>query len=96
MADEDSKQPEDNTLDRILDFICENPGCHLRKIRKKLDLAMDTVQYHLDKLEKAGTITSQRHGLHKYYFAAGFEENKKQLLLLLEVLTLRVRSSCLL
>jgi len=39
---------------RILDFIYENPGCHLRKIRKELDLAMGTVQYQLDKLDKAG------------------------------------------
>jgi predicted transcriptional regulator len=42
---------------------------------------MGTVQYHLDKLEKAGRITSQRQGLHKYYFVIGaFEENEKQLL----------------
>ena len=41
---------------------------------------MGTVQYHLDRLEKAGRITTQRHGLHKYYFAAWFEENEKQLL----------------
>ncbi len=42
---------------------------------------MGTVQYHLDKLEKAGRITSQKQGLHKYYFLVGaFEENEKQLL----------------
>jgi predicted transcriptional regulator len=42
---------------------------------------MGTVQYHLDKLEKAGRISSQRQGLHKYYFVVGaFEENEKQLL----------------
>ena len=41
-----------------------------------------TVQYHLDKLEKAGRITSQKQGLHKaFYFVIGaFEENEKQLL----------------
>ena len=80
MADEGSHQPEGNATDRILLFIQENPSCHLRRIKKELDLAMGTVQYHLDRLEKAGRITSQRHGLHKYYFAAGFEENEKQLL----------------
>jgi predicted transcriptional regulator len=53
----------------------------LRRIKKELDLAMGTVQYSLDRLEKAGRITSQRHGLHKYYFAIGmFEENERQLL----------------
>ena len=81
MEDEGSQQPEGNATNKILDFIQENPSCHLRRIKKELDLAMGTVQYQLDKLEKAGRITSQKHGLHKYYFAVGlFEENEKQLL----------------
>jgi predicted transcriptional regulator len=80
VADEGSHQPEGNATDRILLFILENPSCHLRRIKKELGLAMGTVQYHLDRLEKAGRITSQKHGLHKYYFAVGFEENEKQLL----------------
>lgn len=80
MSDGGSQQPEGNATDRILAFIQENPSCHLRKIKKELGLAMGTVQYHLDRLEKAGKITSQRHSLHKYYFAAGFQEDEKQLL----------------
>ena len=81
MVYEGSREPEDNTTDRIFRFIRENPSCHLRKIKKELDLAMGTVQYHLDKLEKAGKITSQKQGLHKHYFVVGvFEENEKQLL----------------
>jgi predicted transcriptional regulator len=81
LANEGSRQPQDNTTDQIHRFIEENPGCHLRKIKDELDLAMGTVQYHLDKLEKAGRITSQKQGLHKYYFVVGaFEENEKQLL----------------
>jgi predicted transcriptional regulator len=80
VADEGSLRPEGNATDRILVFVQENPSCHLRRIKKELGLAMGTVQYHLDRLEKAGKITSQKHGLHKYYFAVGFEENEKQLL----------------
>jgi predicted transcriptional regulator len=76
---EGSREPEDNTTDQIFRFIQENPSCHLRKIKKELDLAMGTVQYHLDKLEKAGRITSQRQGLHKYYFVVGaFDGSSKQ------------------
>jgi predicted transcriptional regulator len=90
LADEGSRKPEDNTTNQILRFIQENPSCHLRKIKKELDLAMGTVQYHLDKLEKAGRITSQRQGLHKYYFVVGaFEENEKQLLEILSNETAR-------
>jgi predicted transcriptional regulator len=81
LAYEGSRQPKDNTTDQILRFIEENPSCHLRKIKKELGLAMGTVQYHLDRLEKAGRITSQKQGLHKHYFLVGaFEENEKQLL----------------
>ena len=81
MAYEGSRQPKDNTTDQILRFIEDNPSCHLRKIKKELDLAMGTVQYHLDRLEKAGRITSQKQGFHKHYFLVGeFEENEKQLL----------------
>ncbi len=81
VSNEGSPQPEDNRTDQILQFIHENPSGHLRKIKKELGLAMGTVQYHLDKLEKAGRITAQKQGLHKYYFAVGaFEENEKQLL----------------
>jgi predicted transcriptional regulator len=81
VSNEGSPQPEDNRTDQILQFIHENPSCHLRKIKKELGLAMGTVQYHLDKLEKAGRITAQKQGLHKYYFVIGaFEENEKQLL----------------
>ena len=81
MAYEGSRQPKDNTTDQILRFIEENPSCHLRKIKKELDLAMGTIQYHLDRLEKAGRITSQKQGFHKHYFLVGaFQENEKQLL----------------
>jgi predicted transcriptional regulator len=81
VENEDSRQPESDVRDRILQFIRENPGCHLRKIKDELDLAMGTVQYHLDRLEKAGRITSQKQSLHKFYFLVGaFEENEKHIL----------------
>lgn len=80
---------EGNTK-RTYEFVKENPGCHLRKIKNELKVSMGTVQYHLEKLEKAGRITSQRHGLHKYYFVIGtFKENEKQLLEVLSYETTR-------
>ena len=101
MAYEGSRQPKDNTTDQILRFIEENPSCHLRKIKKELDLAMGTVQYHLDRLEKAGRITSQKQGFHKHYFLVGaFEENEKQLLEVLsnetarEILMFVIEQNC--
>ena len=81
MEDDGSQKPEGDVRDRILRFIRDNPGCHLRKIKDELDVGMGTVQYHLDKLEKAGRITSQKLSLHKYYFLVGvFQENEKHIL----------------
>jgi predicted transcriptional regulator len=75
----------DDTVDKVLYFIQDNPGCHLRRIKRAMNVSMGTVQYQLDKLEKMGRITSSRSGLYKYYFAAGlFKENEKDIL---EVLT---------
>ena len=72
-------------VDKILCFIQDNPGCHLRRIKREMDISMGTVQYHLHKLEKIGRVTSTRRGLYKYYFPAGlFRENEKEIL---EVLT---------
>lgn len=75
----------DDTVGKVLCFIQDNPGCHLRRIKRAMNVSMGTVQYQLDKLEKMGRITSSRRGLYKYYFAAGlFKENEKDIL---EVLT---------
>lgn len=78
-------EESDDTADKVLYFIQDNPGCHLRRIKRAMNVSMGTVQYQLDKLEKMGRITSSRRGLYKYYFAAGlFKENEKDIL---EVLT---------
>jgi len=75
----------DDTVDKVLYFIQDNPGCHLRRIKREIGISMGTVQYHLHKLEKMGRVTSTRRGLYKYYFPAGlFRENEKEIL---EVLT---------
>jgi predicted transcriptional regulator len=75
----------DDTVDKVLCFIQDNPGCHLRRIKREIDISMGTVQYHLHKLEKMGRVTSTRRGLYKYYFPSGlFRENEKEIL---EVLT---------
>ena len=75
----------DDTVDKVLFFIQDNPGCHLRRIKREIGISMGTVQYHLHKLEKMGRVTSTRRALYKYYFPAGlFRENEKEIL---EVLT---------
>jgi len=72
-------------VEKVVHFIQDNPGCHLRRIKRAMGISMGTVQYQLEKLEKMGRITSTRRGLYKYYFPAGlFKENEKEIL---EILT---------
>jgi predicted transcriptional regulator len=78
-----------NTI-RVLQYIQENPGCHLRKIKRDLTMSMGTVQYHLIQLEKHGKVSAERHNLHKYYFPIGlFEQNEKDILKILNQETAR-------
>jgi predicted transcriptional regulator len=79
-----------STAERILHFIQNNPGCHLRKIKENIDVSMGTAQYHLDKFEKTQKIVSTRHGLYKYYFPVGiFHEREKEILQVLSQETTR-------
>jgi predicted transcriptional regulator len=72
------------TAERILQFVHNNPGCHLRKIREMIQISQGTVQYHTDRLEKIGRITSIRSGLYKHYFPIGvFQNNEKEILRIL-------------
>ena len=79
-----------NNIDRILKFIHERPACHLRQIKKELNISMGTAQHHLYKLEKDGKITAARKGLYKYYFPIGmFQAKEKNLLQVLNQETAR-------
>ena len=78
-----------NTI-RVLQYIQENPGCHLRKIKRELTMSMGTIQYHLNLLEKQGKVSSERQNLHKYYFPIGlFEQNERDILKILNQETAR-------
>jgi predicted transcriptional regulator len=79
-----------SNANRVLQYIQENPGCHLRQVKRDLILAMGTIQYHLNLLEKQGKISSERHNLHKYYFPIGlFEQNERDILKILNQETAR-------
>jgi predicted transcriptional regulator len=62
-------QIHDSNRVRILEFIKANPGTHLRKIKRELNLAMGVIQYHLYKLERERNVVSVRHGLYKRFYA---------------------------
>ena len=75
---------------RVLSFIQKNPGCHLRQIKKELQMSIGTTQYHLDRLGKMGKISSSKNDFYKYYFPAGiFDQDQKYLLEILQQETTR-------
>lgn len=76
--------------DKIFEFVQQNPGCHLRRIKNELGMSMGTTQYHLDSLEKAGKIISEKHSFHRFYFPVGiFEVKQKNIMKILNQGTLR-------
>ncbi|CAN5422480.1 hypothetical protein BH18THE2_BH18THE2_06680 [soil metagenome] len=80
----------ERNVDKVLRFIQDKPGCHLRQIKNELGMSMGTVQYQLVRLERAGRITSVRHGLYKFYFPFGvFEDNERDVLRILRRETAR-------
>jgi predicted transcriptional regulator len=80
----------EGNANRVIRFIQENPGCHLRQIKNELKVSVGTVQYHLNKLEKMGNLTFNRYGSYKCYFPIGvFKESQKDLLKILSQETAR-------
>ncbi|HSB57558.1 MAG TPA: winged helix-turn-helix transcriptional regulator [Nitrosopumilaceae archaeon] len=63
-----------SNTERMLLYIQQNPGCHLRQIKRDLGMSMGTVQYHLNLLEKSGKISSERQRLHRFYFPVSINE----------------------
>lgn len=81
---------EETNYVRVLQFIADNPGCHLRQIKRELLISMGTIQYHLHLLEKQGKISSERKNLYRHYFPIGiFGQNEKDVLEILNCETAR-------
>jgi len=76
--------------EKVLQYIQANPGSHLREIKRELDMAMGTVQYHLNLLGKHGKVISERQNFRKFYFPIGlFGENQRNILKIIKQDTAR-------
>ena len=56
---------------RLYEYLQANPGKHYRAILDELDLAMGTLTYHLNTLERGGYIVSQQDGMYRRFYPAG-------------------------
>lgn len=68
--------------DRIFQFIVNNPGIHLRKIKNSIGYSMGTIQYHVKNLEMDGKIKSKKDGFYRNYYTVGSETDEKVMSLL--------------
>ena len=68
MVDEVKDQAIPYNRGRVYDYIKNNPGTHLRKLGRDLNMANGDTQHHLDMLHKLGMIKSKRRGIYKVYF----------------------------
>jgi predicted transcriptional regulator len=66
---EDDIRLENHRL--IYDYIDRNPGTHLRRISRDLDIHLSTLRYHLGYLEESDLIVKRDEKNLKVYFAAG-------------------------
>jgi DNA-binding MarR family transcriptional regulator len=64
--------------DRILAIVRAQPGIGPQDVGAKLGTSWGVTQYHLDKLEKGGLLTSQRKGHHRCYFVPGAVPREQQ------------------
>ncbi|NOZ59134.1 MAG: winged helix-turn-helix transcriptional regulator [Euryarchaeota archaeon] len=53
---------------RILNFICQNPGIHFRRLARQMSINRGTLHYHLQVLERFGMIRSEKTGRFRVYF----------------------------
>jgi len=75
---------------KVLQFIQDNPGCHMRHIKREVKMSMGTIQYHLNLLEKQGKVISEKQNFHKYYFPVGlFKIEEREILKILNQETAR-------
>jgi predicted transcriptional regulator len=82
--------PNDDNSSKILRYLDSHPGTHLRKINADLGIALGTLRYHLESLEKTGKIVSEKHDLFRYFFTTGaLDETERNVIKMLHQETSR-------
>jgi predicted transcriptional regulator len=81
-----SKEKRTNeTQNKILNLIQQNPGLHLSKIAELMNMRLSLAQYHLHNLERKNVINSETEDGYKRFYSkdSGVGSREKQLLSIL-------------
>lgn len=68
---------------RIYQYIKNNPGVHLRRISKELNLAIGDTLYNINILEQSGLIKYRIWSMYKRYFFISISNNRSETILAL-------------
>jgi DNA-binding transcriptional ArsR family regulator len=75
---------------RIVEFIRESPGLHMRELASRLDMPVSTLEYHCYQLTKHGhLVTRESAGFKSYYPGEGMDRRDKDVLYLVRHLAPR-------
>lgn len=80
---------------QIYNLVKSSPGLHFRELKRQTDLAIGSLQYHLDILEKFNFIKTKRKGKFVRYFPFAFEENVEEERLLALLRDNNIKKICL-
>ncbi|TFF92332.1 winged helix-turn-helix transcriptional regulator [Candidatus Thorarchaeota archaeon] len=61
--------------DRVVSEITDQPGIHLRELKRTVDCAMGALQYHLRNLEEEHVVESHKSGNTKHFFVSDFSSD---------------------
>jgi len=73
--------PSNINRQRIYLYIKSNPGVHLRKISKVLDIAIGDTNYNLNNLEQSGFVKHRKWGVYKRYFVISIKDGRSESIL---------------
>ncbi len=79
VATEKRERSSGKLRDRVVAEIADQPGIHLRELKRTVDCAMGALQYHLRNLEAECLIESHKSGNTKHFFLSDFSSDAKVL-----------------
>ncbi len=64
----------------IYELIERNPGFHLRRIQRDLDMPLSSLEYHVDYLVRKGVIFKEKDRRYRRYYARQLDSEDKKIL----------------
>jgi hypothetical protein len=79
VATERRERSSGKLRDRVVAEIADQPGIHLRELKRTVDCAMGALQYHLRNLEDERVVESHKSGNTKHFFLSEFSSDSEVL-----------------